>query len=102
MPNGDKSDTLHRTTLSRVVQIVRDANAEYFQVLCFVVLGALFTAARQTLVPRADVTALGSQRAGSVLVLMPIATIRSICSEADAFVVGPSPAPSASAPSWPS
>jgi uncharacterized membrane protein YraQ (UPF0718 family) len=86
MPNVDKSETPHRITVSRVVRIVQHANAEYFEVLFYVILGALFTAASQTLVPRADLAALGSQSAGSVLVLMPIATILSICSEADAFV----------------
>jgi uncharacterized membrane protein YraQ (UPF0718 family) len=46
----------------------------------------LFTAAVQTLVPRGDLAALGGSTAGSVAVLMPVATLLSICSEADAFV----------------
>jgi uncharacterized membrane protein YraQ (UPF0718 family) len=85
LPDEDKFDTPHRTS-ARLGRIVRQATGEYFEILFFVVLGALFTAASQTLVPRADLTALGSQRAGSVLLLMPIASILSICSEADAFV----------------
>jgi uncharacterized membrane protein YraQ (UPF0718 family) len=55
-------------------------------VIFFIVLGALFTAATQTLVPRGDLAALGGTRVGSVAVLMPVATLLSICSEADAFV----------------
>jgi uncharacterized membrane protein YraQ (UPF0718 family) len=66
--------------------LIDHATAEYADVLFFVVLGALFTAATQTLVPRADLAALGGQRAGSVLALMPVASLLSICSEADAFV----------------
>jgi uncharacterized protein len=66
--------------------LVGDATSDFLDVLFFVVLGALFTAASQTLIPRAEATALGAQAAGSVLALMPIATILSICSEADAFV----------------
>jgi uncharacterized protein len=62
------------------------ATAEFFDVMFFIVLGALFTAATQTLVPRGDLTALGSGRVASVLTLMPVATLLSICSEADAFV----------------
>ncbi len=85
LADGDKVDTAHRNGL-RLGQVVQHATGEYFEILFFVVLGALFTAASQTLVPRADLTAVGAQRAGSVLVLMPIATILSICSEADAFV----------------
>jgi uncharacterized protein len=66
--------------------LVRLATAEFFDVIFFVVLGALFTAATQTFVPRRDLTAIGSEPAASVLALMPVATLLSICSEADAFV----------------
>jgi uncharacterized protein len=62
------------------------ATAEFFDVMFFIVLGALFTAATQTLVPRGDLIALGSGPVASVLTLMPVATLLSICSEADAFV----------------
>jgi uncharacterized membrane protein YraQ (UPF0718 family) len=62
------------------------ATAEFFDIVFFVILGALFTAATQTLVPRGDLTAIGSRQAASVLTLMPVATLLSICSEADAFV----------------
>ena len=70
----------------RLTSLVNTATAEYFDVIFFIVLGALFTAATQTFVPRGDLTALGSQPVGSVLALMPLATVLSICSEADAFV----------------
>jgi uncharacterized protein len=66
--------------------LVRYATAEFFDVMFFIILGALFTAATQTLVPRGDLTALGSNPTASVLALMPVATLLSICSEADAFV----------------
>jgi uncharacterized membrane protein YraQ (UPF0718 family) len=62
------------------------ATAELFDVIFFIILGALFTAAAQTFVPRGDLAALGSRPALSVLALMPVATLLSICSEADAFV----------------
>ena len=62
------------------------ANAEFFDVGFFIVLGALFTAATQTIVPRGDLAAVGTNRVGSILALMPVATLLSICSEADAFV----------------
>ncbi len=69
-----------------LLSLVRLATAEFFDVIFFIVLGALFTAAAQTFVPRGDLTALGSHPALSVLALMPVATLLSICSEADAFV----------------
>jgi uncharacterized membrane protein YraQ (UPF0718 family) len=62
------------------------ATVEFFDVMFFIVLGALFTAATQTLVPRGDLTAVGGRPVASVLTLMPVATLLSICSEADAFV----------------
>jgi len=69
-----------------VVTLASHASAEYFDIVFFVVLGALFTAASQTFIPRGDLTGLGAQRVGSVLALMPVASVLSICSEADAFV----------------
>ena len=66
--------------------VVRQANAEFFDVFFYIVLGALFTAATQTLVPRGELTSVGAHPLGSVLALMPVATLLSICSEADAFV----------------
>jgi uncharacterized protein len=66
--------------------LVRQANGEFFDVFFYIVLGALFTAATQTLVPRGELTSVGAHPLGSVLALMPVATLLSICSEADAFV----------------
>lgn len=70
----------------RVAAVFAEASAEYFDVIFFIVLGALFTAATQTFVPRGGLTSLGGNPAGSVAVLMPVASLLSICSEADAFV----------------
>jgi uncharacterized protein len=69
-----------------LADIVAQAAAEYFDIALFIVLGALFTAVTQTFVPRGDLVALGESRIGSVAALMPLATLLSICSEADAFV----------------
>jgi uncharacterized protein len=69
-----------------LADIVEHAAAEYFDIALFIVLGALFTAVTQTFVPRGDLVALGGSRIGSVAALMPLATLLSICSEADAFV----------------
>ena len=44
----------------------------------FVVLGTLFTATTQTIVPRRDLTTLSGTRVASVLTLMPVATLLSI------------------------
>jgi len=62
------------------------ATAEYYDVIFYVILGSVFTAATQTLLPRADLMAVGANRIWSVVTLMPVASLLSICSEADAFV----------------
>ena len=66
--------------------IARHASSELFDILFFVVLGAVFTAATQTFIPRTDLAAFGARPLVSVVALMPVATVLSICSEADAFV----------------
>jgi uncharacterized membrane protein YraQ (UPF0718 family) len=71
---------------SAIARLFAHANAEYYDVIFFIVLGALFTAATQTIVPRGDLVAVGGSPIGSILALMPVATLLSICSEADAFV----------------
>jgi uncharacterized membrane protein YraQ (UPF0718 family) len=68
------------------LSIARHASAELFDILFFVVLGAVFTAATQTFIPRADLAAFGARPLASVVALMPLASVLSICSEADAFV----------------
>jgi uncharacterized protein len=75
-----------RSGIAEILALVRSANSEFFDVIFFVVLGALFTAAAQTLVPRGDLLSLGTSPIGSIAALMPVASLLSICSEADAFV----------------
>ena len=66
--------------------IGHQASAELFDVLFFIILGALVTAAIQTFIPRSSLLAFGGQPVASVAALMPLASVLSICSEADAFV----------------
>ena len=87
VPSDLDKDTGARTPLpQRVAAIVSEASAEFLDIFFFVALGALVTAATQTFVPRADLAAFGSRPVASGLALMPVASILSICSEADAFV----------------
>ena len=66
--------------------VVAHASAEFCEVSFYVILGSVFTAATQTLLPRGDLMAIGGTRVMSIVTLMPVATLLSICSEADAFV----------------
>lgn len=73
-------------TLGDRLSLVGRASAEFFEVIFFVLLGGLVTAGVQTFVPRALLNGVGGDQVLSIAVLMPLATILSICSEADAFV----------------
>jgi uncharacterized membrane protein YraQ (UPF0718 family) len=84
--SGAGPTTARAQPASSLGAIITQATSEFFDVIFFIVLGALFTAATQTLVPRGNLTALGGTAVKSVAVLMPVATLLSICSEADAFV----------------
>jgi uncharacterized membrane protein YraQ (UPF0718 family) len=84
---GDPARTAAAGRLRRdLTAVVGHASRELFDVLFFVVLGGLFTASAQTMLPRGDLAAVGGHPLWSVVVLMPVATLLSICSEADAFV----------------
>lgn len=72
--------------VSRNPGVFAHATAEYFDVIFYVILGSVFTAATQSLLPRGDLMAVGATKIWSIVTLMPVATLLSICSEADAFV----------------
>jgi uncharacterized membrane protein YraQ (UPF0718 family) len=84
--HGGSVDAPAAVEATGIVGLVLGATAEFFDVIFFIILGALFTAATQTLVPRGDLASVGAHPSLSILTLMPVATLLSICSEADAFV----------------
>ncbi len=69
--------------LSRVLRVAVD---EFFDMGRFLVLGAFLAALLQTLVPNAVVLAIGSGPVVSVLVLILLAVVLSVCSTVDAFI----------------
>jgi uncharacterized membrane protein YraQ (UPF0718 family) len=66
--------------------LLRHAADELTEMGKYLVLGAAVAAALQTLVPRAALMELGQSPAGSVVALMALAVVLSICSTVDAFV----------------
>ena len=70
----------------RPAAFVRHASTEFFEMGRYLVIGALIAAAFQAIVPREVLLALGGGPFVSVLVLMTLAAILSICSTIDAFV----------------
>jgi uncharacterized membrane protein YraQ (UPF0718 family) len=76
-----------RRTPWQVVQgVLNHAIIEFFEVGVFVVLSAFVAAALQTMVPTHVLASVGEHPILSVLAMMLLAVLLSLCSEADAFV----------------
>jgi uncharacterized protein len=65
---------------------LRLATREFMDLSRFLMLGGVLAACLQTFVPRTALLALGSDTGLSVLVLMAVAVLLSVCSSVDAFV----------------
>ncbi len=66
--------------------VLAHTNAELRSVGMYLIFGAVIAACMQMLVPTEVLTGIGSGRIGSILVMMLLAFVLSLCSEADAFV----------------
>lgn len=71
------------TRLRSALKIAAD---EFFEMGRFLIIGSMLAALLQTVVPQTALLALGSGPLLSVLVLMALAVLLSICSTVDAFV----------------
>ena len=71
---------------SAVKAVLIHTGDELKSVGAFLIFGALIAAAMQLLVPRDVIAGIGSGRVSSTLVMMLLAFVMSLCSEADAFV----------------
>src|SRR5688572_22319731 len=72
-----------RSDLRRALTIAVD---EFFEMGAFLVAGAMLAALMQTLVPQASLLAFGTGPVLSVITLIVLAVILSICSTVDAFI----------------
>ena len=75
-----------RGLVGKTADALRHASDEFFDVGRFLVVGAFFAALLQTLVARDAVLSLSGYTTLSALVLMALAVLLNLCSEADAFV----------------
>jgi uncharacterized protein len=71
---------------SRVRRFARGALAEFVEMGAVLVVGATLAALTQTLVPRTTLLGIGQGPVVSVIAMMALAVILSICSTVDAFV----------------
>lgn len=70
----------------RLAALLRGAGGEFFEMTRYLVVGAAIAATFQTVVPQEALLALGQGPVLSVLALMALALVLSICSTVDAFV----------------
>ncbi len=75
-----------RTFKEKCVEVVSHTGSEFFDVGKYLILGAGLSAAMQFLVPRDMLIAVGGNNIASILVMMSMAFLLSLCSEADAFI----------------
>lgn len=70
----------------RVYEVMLHAIEEFFSVGKYLVIGAFIAASMQTFVPTSALIHLGSSPLTSILVMITLAFVMSLCSEADAFI----------------
>ncbi|MBC2582190.1 permease [Clostridium sp. DJ247] len=71
---------------SRLSEIVHGTSYELYNIGRFFIIGALLSSIMQTFVPKEKILAIGQGDLRSILVMMSLAFILSICSETDAFI----------------
>jgi uncharacterized protein len=79
-------DHSHQNTKQKLISVVTHTIDEFLNVAKFLVMGSLIAAAMQVYVPTRILLTLGDTKVAAILVMMGLAFILSICSEADAFV----------------
>ena len=76
----------HDSTDGAMHSMLAHASAEFFEMGRYLVLGGLLAATLQTLIPQQALLALGTGPVISVVVMILLATVLSICSTVDAFI----------------
>ena len=70
----------------RPVEVLEQSSREFLDLLALPVLGCLIAALVQTWLPRSWLLAVGGAPTGSILALMLLAVVVSVCSSVDAFL----------------
>lgn len=84
--HNDHDHTHDQAGSGRLRALVLHSSSEFFEMSQYLAIGALIAATLQMVVPRETLLALGEGPVVSVLLLMALAFVLSICSTVDAFV----------------
>lgn len=86
-PSGIEATLTKQTSVrSKLYGVIVHAIEEFFSVGKYLVIGAFIAACMQTFVPTSYMLQLGSNPVSSSLVMIALAFLISLCSEADAFI----------------
>ena len=75
-----------QSTRLRASEVLEQSSREFLDLLALLVLGCLIAALVQTWLPRSWLLAVGGAPTGSILALMLLAVVVSVCSSVDAFL----------------
>ena len=75
-----------QSTRLRASDVLEQSSREFLDLLALLVLGCLIAALVQTWLPRSWLLAVGGAPTGSILALMLLAVVVSVCSSVDAFL----------------
>ena len=75
-----------QSTRLRASDVLEQSSREFLDLLALLVLGCLIAALVQTWLPRSWLLAVGGAPTGSILALMLLAVVLSVCSSVDAFL----------------
>jgi uncharacterized membrane protein YraQ (UPF0718 family) len=84
--SGLEPDTQRKTVFQRLVSISETALRDFVDILAFLILGAILAALFQTFRVMEYIPALSSNPVLSIPIMMLLAVLLCLCSEADAFV----------------
>jgi uncharacterized membrane protein YraQ (UPF0718 family) len=82
----ETEEKVEGSVLSRLGHALVVAGDEFFEMGRYLIIGSLLAAGMQTLVPQDSLVAVGSGPVLSVLVMLALAFLLSVCSTVDAFI----------------
>ncbi len=85
-PAAQLEGILTPSLIRKYQAVATHATVDFIDVGRFLILGAVVAAAMQTFIPRSALVSVGASPAGSISMMMVLAVMLNLCSEADAFV----------------
>jgi uncharacterized protein len=83
---GCENNLGHYRNKSKILSLIDHTSAELYGIGRYLIVGAMLSAAFQTFIAKNSILAVGQRTLFSIMVMMALAFILSICSEADAFI----------------